>query len=45
MPEADIWHLVSFTAYRTFFPGVDLAAGRFAQGCHVDAERQRRALI
>ncbi|MEU2357493.1 hypothetical protein [Streptomyces misionensis] len=45
VPEADIWHLVSFTAYRTFFPGVDLAADRFARGCHVDAERQRRALI
>ncbi len=43
--EADIWHLVSFTAYRTFFPELDLAASEFTQSCHVDAERLRRALI
>ncbi|MER6386546.1 hypothetical protein [Streptomyces sp. NPDC001250] len=45
VPEADIWHLVSFTAYRTFFPELDLCAAGFTRGCHVDAERQRRALI
>ncbi|WP_433134484.1 hypothetical protein ACQPWW_22220 [Micromonospora sp. CA-240977] len=45
VPEADIWHLVSFTAYRTFFPELDLSAGPFAKGCFVDAKRQRFALI
>ncbi|MCG5468933.1 hypothetical protein LADH09A_002834 [Micromonospora sp. LAH09] len=45
IPEADIWHLVSFTAYRTFFPELDLNAGPFDKGCFVDAKRQRFALI
>ncbi|MCX4692833.1 hypothetical protein [Streptomyces sp. NBC_01408] len=43
--ETDIWHLVSFTAYRTFFPEIDLGAEQFRLGCQVDAERQRIALL
>ncbi|GAB7183420.1 hypothetical protein ATKI12_3251 [Kitasatospora sp. Ki12] len=45
IPETDIWHLVAFTAYRTFFPELDLAAEQHRKGCYVDAERQRFALI
>ncbi|MFF4383455.1 hypothetical protein [Kitasatospora sp. NPDC001547] len=33
--ESDIWHLVSFTAHRTFFPDVDLLAREPERGCFV----------
>ncbi|WP_327306685.1 hypothetical protein OG730_27115 [Streptomyces sp. NBC_01298] len=35
VPESDIWHLISFTAYRTFFPEVDLLGRRPERGCFV----------
>ncbi len=33
--ESDIWHLVSFTAYRTFFPDVELLRREPDLGCFV----------
>lgn len=42
--EHDIWRLVSFTAYRTFFPEIDLDAATPAHGSLVAADRRRIAL-
>ncbi|MCQ1575875.1 hypothetical protein [Streptomyces parvus] len=35
VPESDIWHLISFTAYRTFFPEADLLGHMAERGCFV----------
>jgi N-acetylglucosamine-6-phosphate deacetylase len=42
--EHDIWRLVSFTAYRTFFPGIDLSAASVQLGSLVTADRRRIVL-
>ncbi|MFC1417850.1 hypothetical protein [Streptacidiphilus cavernicola] len=42
--EHDIWRLVSFTAYRTFFPGIDLTAPVVGIGSLVTADHRRIVL-
>ncbi|WP_343235853.1 hypothetical protein [Streptomyces sp. SID10815] len=44
VPEADIWHLVSFTAHRTFFPEADLLARTPERGCFVLGDGKRIAV-
>ncbi|MBP2053026.1 N-acetylglucosamine-6-phosphate deacetylase [Streptomyces griseochromogenes] len=44
VPESDIWHLVSFTAHRTFFPEADLLSKAPERGCFVLGDGKRIAV-